>query len=136
MSTKIYNAYQFLGTSEELMVILKELKKHDTCVICNQYKYSKLTKLAWADSIDDIYFILDSAASKVFANMFDKWLNCFEGKEITKNIWLHNTFNKILKKNNESVEKYKIKYKNKKILAYILVLKLYSVMFFYTKFFI
>lgn len=27
MSTKIYNAYQFLGTSEELMVILKELKK-------------------------------------------------------------------------------------------------------------
>lgn len=115
--------------------ILKELRKHDTCVICNQYKYSKLTKLVWADSIDDIYFILNNFASKIFANMFDEWLNCFEGKEITRNIWLHNVFNKILKKNNESVEKYKIKYKNKKILAYILVLKLYSVMFFYTKFF-
>jgi len=67
--------------------------------------------------------------------MFNEWLNCFKGKEITRNIKLHNIFNTILKRNNESVEKYKIKYKNKKILAYILVLKLYSVMFFYTKFF-
>jgi len=78
---------------------------------------------------------MDKASSTLFANMFDERLSCFEGKEITKHVWLHKIFNKILKRNNEIVEEAKKKHKNKKILAYIIVFRLYTVMFFYTKFF-
>ncbi len=115
--------------------IFEELQKNNNTVICNKHKYSKLTRRAWADSIDDIYFIMDKASSTLFANMFDERLSCFEGKEITKHVWLHKIFNKILKRNNEIVEEAKKKHKNKKILAYIIVFRLYTVMFFYTKFF-
>ena len=116
--------------------ILLELQQHNNSVICNQHKYSKLTKRVGAESIDDIYFIMDSTASTLLANIFNDWLKCFVGKEITKYVKLHRLFNIIFKRNQISVTHAKTRYKNKRILAYILVLKLYTVIFFYTKFFI
>lgn len=116
--------------------ILHQLQQHPGSVICNQHKYSKLTKRVGAESIDDIYFIMDSQASTILAKLFNERLLCFQGQKITKYLWLHAFFNKIFKKNNAFVDRARIKYKNKKILAYILVWKLYSIMFFYTKFFL
>lgn len=114
--------------------LLSTIKNNNDCVICNKHKKSIVTRVIWAESIDDIYFIMSDNASNSLASIFDNWKEILSWEEIKKNYKLHNLFNNIfLKIDKLSSSRKKLKSDRFKILLNVLLDC--PIIFMYTKFF-
>lgn len=115
--------------------IHKKIKENENSVICNKHKKSIVTKVIWAESIDDIYFIMSNPASNKLSLVFDNWIEILKWEEIKKHLKIHKIFNRYFSWTEKQLSTFRKWLKSDRLKIFFNVLLDCPIIFLYTKFF-